>query len=371
MTTLETEAIVGEGWIGRRYRPEEDRPGLLKLAQFHYGTRDQAHPEYIDWFSGESPAGRATVMVAEDADHHEIIGFCFYMPVVAKVGNEYGIARMAGNAVVHPNFRRRGIFNKLQRAGWKDFGNTWFSYGFPKPQALIVHRRGGRKPVSVLPLLVRPVDMRQLASHRLKNPLLRVAARLGWGLAGHTVLRPARPDPGEIRVGHEEGFDASFDRFWERVAPKYEIIIKRDSAFLNWRFRGFTFRSYPLLTARVDGELVGYLVLRCTEIEGVRTGLIMDLMVEPGSRGDRAGLLLVTAAMQHFAANGMALAGCFFLPHTQEYRVVRRSGFIPAPRRLAPQRFMLLSQSFSDHTPAEYLTRADRWFISMANHDAV
>lgn len=370
MTTLEPQAIVGEGWIARHYRPE-DKPGLLKLSQFHYGTRDQAHEAYIDWYSGESPAGRATVIVGEDTHSREIIGFCFFMPVIAKVGNEYGTARMGGNAVVHPDYRRRGIFSSFHKVAGEELATSWFSYGFPKPRALVAHQKGGRRKVADLPLLVRPIDMRQLARDRLRNPLLRGAARAGWWLAGRTLWRQPRPNPQGIVVRHEEGFDASFDRFWDRVADKYEIIIKRDSAFLNWRFSGLDFRAYRLLTARVNGELVGYLVLRCTQIEGVRTGLIMDLLVEPGARGDRAGLLLLAAATQHFSTNGMALSGCLLLPHTQEYRIVVRGGYINAPGRFTPQRFMLLSQSFSERTPAEYLTRAERWFISMANHDAV
>ncbi|HZW02729.1 MAG TPA: hypothetical protein VFF68_02280 [Anaerolineaceae bacterium] len=372
MTTQDVPTVIGEGWVARLYQPEIDKAGLQKLSEFHYGTRDQAHTEFIDWFSGTSPAGHATVVVGEDTTSHEIIGFCFYMPVAAKVGDDYGVARMGGNAVVHPDYRMKGVFRSLQQVGKTSLGNIWFSYGFPKPSAVEVHKRGGRVKVSDLPLLVRPVDMGQLAEARLKNPLLRAAARAGWWLAGRTIWRQPRPAPQGITVRPEETFDASFDRFWERVAGKYEIIIKRDSAFLNWRFCATPFRQYRLLTARGrDGELAGYLVLRCTTIEGVKTGLIMDLLVAPGERGDRAGLLLVAAATRQFAEAGMALAGCLMLPHTHEYRLLTRAGYLNAPARFAPQRFMLLSQSFSDRTPSEYLTRAERWFISMANHDAV
>ena len=370
MTTLEPQAIVGEGWIARHYRPE-DKPGVLKLSKYHYGTRDQAFEEYIDWYGGESPAGRATVIVGEDTHSREIIGFSFFMPVIVKVGNEYGVARMGGNAVVHPDYRMRGIFGSFHKVAKEDLADSWFSYGFPKPKALIAHRKGGRVPVSDLPLLIRPLNMRQLAGERLKSPLLRVAARAGWWVASRTVWRQPTPDPQGIVVRHEERFDASFDRFWERIADKYEIIIKRDSAFLNWRFCGYSFRPYRLLTARRNGELIGYLVTRCTKVECVPTGLIMDLLVEPGPGGDRAGQLLLAAATQYLTEAGMSLAGCLMLPHTHEYRILRRAGFIDAPARFAPQRFMLLAQSFSNHTPAEYLTRAERWFISMANHDAV
>jgi GNAT superfamily N-acetyltransferase len=156
-----------------------------------------------------------------------------------------------------------------------------------------------------------------------------------------------------------------------RVADKYDIIVKRDRTFLTWRFCNLSFRSYYILTARASGELVGYAVLRCTEIEEVRTGLIMDLLVEPSERGEEAGLLLVEKATRWFREAGMALAGSLMLRHTQEYEILHRAGYVDCPERFAPQAFRLTTTSLSPRVPNEFLAQADRWFVTMANHDAV
>jgi hypothetical protein len=166
-------------------------------------------------------------------------------------------------------------------------------------------------------------------------------------------------------------FDERFDQFWERVSDKYEIIIKRDRAFLTWRFYNTSFRSYEILAAKVGGELAGYAVLRCTEIEGIATGLIMDLLVEQGARGEAAGMLLVEQATCRFEEAGMALAGSLMLPHTHEFAILRKSGYVKAPERFSPQGFQLNAKSLSSEVSQEFLAQSSRWFITMANHDAV
>ena len=89
--------------------------------------------------------------------------------------------------------------------------------------------------------------------------------------------------------------------------------------------------------------MVGYALLRCAEIQGVRAGLIMDLLVEPTPRGEEAGLLLLETATRRFREAGMWMAASLMLGHTQECALLRRAGYVPCPRWLAPRPFCWLS----------------------------
>jgi hypothetical protein len=202
---------------------------------------------------------------------------------------------------------------------------------------------------------------------------MRLAVEIGWKVAGNTIWRPTRAlaEPWGIQLSQPTSFDEAFDQFWERVADKYDIIIKRDRAFLTWRFCNTSFRTYEILAAKVGGELVGYAVLRSTEIEGVATGLITDLLVEQSDRGEAAGLLLAQQATTRFEEAGMSLAGCLMLPHTHEFAILRQSGFVKAPERFSPQTFQLNAKSLSPELSQESLAQSSRWFVTMANHDAV
>jgi hypothetical protein len=117
--------------------------------------------------------------------------------------------------------------------------------------------------------------------------------------------------------------------------------------------------------------MLGYIVLRQANVRGIMTGMIADFMVLPGERGDEAGLLLIGEALQRFEKAGVPLAGGLALPHTQEYAIMRRAGFLSAPRQFAPQSFHLFIRSYCDEPPLDELTRPEAWYVSIADHDAV
>jgi hypothetical protein len=205
------------------------------------------------------------------------------------------------------------------------------------------------------------------------NPLMRLGVTVGWGIASQTVLRPRGVAVARwgLSLQEEGGFDERFDDFWAKVAPKIALGTVRDRAFLSWRFQGSQFRHYTILTARCGEEIAGYAVLRETELQGLRLGLIVDLLVEPGERGDAAGAGLVREATRRFQAAGLALAGSLALPHTQEYRVLRRNGYVVCPDRFSPQPFQLIVRPHDPSLPMDYLNTPTNWFITIADHDAV
>jgi GNAT superfamily N-acetyltransferase len=291
-----------------------------------------------------------------------------------KVGDEYHRCYMGCHALVHPDFRRSALYGgllKLQAMATAVDGVTL--YGFPKELTIYRVRAAGFAHVARVPLLVRPLAMAALVARRIPKLARRIAMTLAWPIAAQTVYRPRWSNAWRwgLKAIEAETFDGSFDRFWERVAPKYNVTIARDRAFLLWRFRGASFRSYTILTARAGDELVGYAILRDYEIDGVRAGMIADLMVEPGARGDSAGLLLVNEATRRLKANGMALAGALMMPHVQEYEILRKAGYIEPPPRMSPQTFRIVAHPFRYGPYQGEVPPAEQWFFTMADHDAI
>ncbi len=360
-----------KAWRARLFQ-DSDRASLLKLSAAHFGEREPGTAAYFDWLSKGAPAGKTLIPVCEAQPSGEIVGFAFYIPFEVTFEGRIERCYLGCNALVHPDYRRLGIYSAFTDIIRVELADGIFQYGFPKPEALLPHAKVGKRPVSRIPLLIRPLQIGRLARARFDSPLLRRGIEFGWWFAGNLLWRPqrARLDSGmELRAF--EDFDERFDRFWQRVEGKYEIAILRNQSFLRWRFRDPAFRSYDILAVAEGDELVGYAVTRATQIQGVDTGLIMDLLVEPGPRGDRAGLALVEEATRRFAASGMAMAGCLMLPHTQEFQILRRAGYVEPPPRFAPQQFRLNTVSLSPEITGESLRQGKRWFITMANHDAV
>jgi L-amino acid N-acyltransferase YncA len=175
----------------------------------------------------------------------------------------------------------------------------------------------------------------------------------------------------------EEGQDrvqASYRENYPRLAQvkaKYDLMVVRDRAFLQWRFRDIPTRQYQTLSARQDGQILGYVVLRQAEVRATLTGMIADFLILPGERGELAGRYLLHEALERFKRAKVPLTGGLMLPHTQEYALMRRAGFLSAPRRFAPQNFHLFVRSYCDEPALDVLVRAQSWYVSIADHDAV
>jgi hypothetical protein len=359
-------------WRVREYR-DGDWPGLIQLGKLHHGQRDLADPRYAEWLARCDFAAKPILIVGESVQTGDLIAAVWVIPFRAKCNGAPGLSYVGCNGIVHPDFRRTVIYMPLlKKAAWAA-SDGFCIYGFPKPNALAHYRRIEMNYVSRMPLLVRPLDTVSLTRNRIGNWALRLATTLGWFVASNTVFRPRGVNAKKwgLRLREESEFDESFDRFWDKVADKYDTVAVRDRAFLTWRFTGLGFRTYRILTARAGDDLSGYLIFRYAEFAGVRSGLICDLLVEPGARGQAAGLLLVREATRQFANARIVLGGSLMLEHTEEYRILRRAGYVDCPPRLAPQRFQLIAKPTGPGITHEYLSDPTHWFLTMADHDAV
>jgi hypothetical protein len=359
-------------WRVREYIPS-DWESVLELGKLHHGDRELADPRYSQWLARCDFANKPTLIVGESLASAEVAGFIWAIPFRAQCNGASGLSYVGCNALVHPSFRRTVLYMPLVKAAAHAAGDGLYSYGFVKPGTLSHYRRVDMHLVTLLPLLVRPLDNAQLVHNRVTHPAMRLALRLGWLVAGKTVYRPRQVNAQTwgLELREESAFDASFDIFWEKVAIKYDTMTVRDRAFLTWRFTNLGFRSYQIQTARAGDDIVGYIVLRLVQFAGVWSGLICDLLVEPGQRGQAAGLLLVNEATKRFADYGMALAGSLMLEHTDEYRVLRRAGYLSCPKQLAPQPFQFIARPTGEIVTHEHLADPTHWFVTMADHDAV
>lgn len=77
--------------------------------------------------------------------------------------------------------------------------------------------------------------------------------------------RPAAPPPetGGYKIERATRVGPAFDRFFDRVAPFYGLLVRRDAAYLRWRYLDCPDPPpFVILTARRFFRLVGYAVFR-------------------------------------------------------------------------------------------------------------
>jgi GNAT superfamily N-acetyltransferase len=373
MTEDAVSAADGRAWEISSYQ-EGDKEGILALIRDEYGDTDLADGDYFDWLRAACPPDIHQWLVREKATGRVISAGTSVAARAVWQGREIG-ALLGFNIVVAPEYRRQGIHTALTKQTREDVKKAGYCLTtvFPNPKSMPqLARSDNFHLVSQVPLLVRPLDMRTLMQERVGNPLLVWGGTLGWAVAGRTLWREQRqPHDGQpMQISADTVLDGGYDRFWSEVRTKYDLMLVRDRAFLQWRFCDIPTRSYQLLSARQADRILGYIVLYQANIRGIMSGIIADFMVLPGALGDRAGSYLLAATLQQFKKAQVPLTGGLMLPHTQEYALMRRAGYLNAPRPFAPQPFHLFIRRHCDDLPLGAITRPESWYVSVADHDA-
>ncbi len=353
----------------------EDRPNILAANQEEYGSADTAHASYFEWVVEKNPCGPPVFPVAREVDTQRVVGWALFTPFKIIWQGEEKKFLIGFNLMVRNEYRRMGVASRIVPFGLADGKRKGhqFMLGLANSKSTRVHQKLGDPIGATIPMVVRPMDIASLTNSFTKNSVLKWVIQLFWRLAERTICREKRKHNGKVKVEvkEESEIGVEFDDFWENVKGKYNLILVRNQAFLQWRFREMPLRSYQIFTARRNSELLGYIVLRIADIRGIRCGLISDLLVLPGKVGDIAGQHLMNVATQNFREAKVQLCGGLMLSHTQEYRIMRKAGYLRSPDIFAPQSITMVISPLLDDIPPRDILRAESWFISNADHDAV
>ncbi len=160
-------------------------------------------------------------------------------------------------------------------------------------------------------------------------------------------------------MGEIPRFGPEFDRLWEAARGSYAMCVRRDAAYLNWKYADCPHLSYTLRAARRGGELVGFAVSRCAEHDGLRLGWLIDVFAHAGDHAAKDAL--IGAALDGFRREGAARAQAFSLNAALRDDLARR-GFFPGP---SPMQFCVRSRV--DHAGA--LGDLGRWHVVFGDSD--
>jgi hypothetical protein len=234
------------------------------------------------------------------------------------------------DTVVHREFRGKGLFIEGARRCYelaREEG-VQFLYGFPGPtthRGMVRHLEWMN--ASRLSCLSFAVDVSRLLQARgVWNPAARLMARLSltaW--RDHFGRRLERGADTRTKVGRITEFDGSFDGLWRVCRAHFPLGLWRDREYLQWRYVAIRHEAYAMFRASRDGETVGFVVLKDRSENGVRVGIIVDVLArEPVDRTIRA---LLRAAMAHFRERGVVT------PASRYRSPVKRLGFMSWPGR--------------------------------------
>ncbi len=288
MTTINHGSLV--------LRPYEQGDEAAILATFNLVFRHECGPGFVDrdlatwrWQFLDNPAG-TQILLAVDADGTVASQYAA-VPQIAD--SPFGPLRFVHviDSMTHPKYRqglqREGLFAQLGTAFTADYsehGNE-LGYGFP----------------------------------------VRIAERIGARLLGYQLLRsidyllrdatlPDPVTPPEVVVQHVDALPHALDALWQRCRPAVPCAVRRDHRYLDWRWvRNPAHADYVRVTAAIDGELTGFMVVRPRHELVPGAAAIVDWVCRDDD--DRTAQALLAEACRLAGEHGRQHLLALFAPH--------------------------------------------------------
>jgi hypothetical protein len=208
-----------------------------------------------------------------------------------------------------------------------------------------------------VPRMAKPLSRRALRRPEWPDALNRLisAVTLPW----IRLVARARPLQGEVQIIRH--FDASFTRLWERVGPKFGLAVRRDAAYLNWKYIQAPHVRYTIAALRRDGDTHGYAVYRHAQEPRWRVTMLVDFLTDPA---DTAGLLTLLRWVDREARVADSDKIRAYATHTGFQRVFRKSGYY-----IRKSTMQLVAKINGVAVPATFYDSADDWHITLGDSD--
>jgi predicted GNAT family N-acyltransferase len=317
-----------------------------------------------------------TVVIANRGD--QIVGQACLTPVKLKIENQYHLAFWGGDTIVLPQYRGGGVATKIMQG---QIDNARFMIGIrAHPITFKVALKLGYqklKPVPIYRRFVRFDDLlffHYLMKATQSKPAIKWIARVMWktlligkmvaavtflalGLRNLLERRPKKKGLTDIEA--VQNFDERIDRLWSLTNNQYDVIVKRDSEFLNWRYSPHTMLDYRKFIATRDDEIKGYSVLRKQEPGERNFGIIVDLYA---SRDDQQTIEdLIRHALQFFSKDVTAIACAVSIKEYQ--KALSNFGFLRMESAFPI--FCCENSSLAD----KLISLKDKCFFTKGDHD--
>ncbi len=254
---------------------------------------------------------------------------------------------------LRPEARGKGIGARLFTA-WSDHVDVALGLGLT-PSSYGLFKKLGYADVGPVPFLQRVLDPRAVVARRL--------GRLGGHVLGPILglgaprSRAQRPQGVEVRT--VTTFGVEYDALWERARASYAMCVRRDAAYLTWKYLRCPTKAYTVHEARRKGDLAGFAVSRHEDHRGLRLGWVIDVFAASDETTIKDALLFAildgfrdahVARAQAFSLNGALAAD------------LSRHGFREAA---SPMQFCVRARMES----AVAFQELDRWHVVFGDSD--
>lgn len=295
------------------------------------------------------------IWVARDGG--ALLGQYASMPVRLWWGGREVRSSWGMDVFVRAEARGRGVGQVLFTA-WSDHVEVALGLGLT-PSSYGLFKKLRYDDVGPVPFFQKVLDAGAVARRRLgrvAGTLVGPLVALGLGLR-HPERTRAGHEAVQVAAIHE--FGPEYDRLWERARGSFALCVRRDAAYLNWKYARVPNRRYDLSEARRGGELVGFAVSRVAEHAGLRLGWLLDVFADAGDHPAKDAL--IGHVLEGFRQQRVARAQAFSL-NAALAGDLRWRGFMPG---VSPMQFCVRARVADQGA----LREIGRWHVMFGDSD--
>lgn len=348
-----------------RQATANDRDEILALRSVVFPTEDpeKRDPAFWDWEFLDSPAGQASLYVADDGGR--IVGHYAIIPQRFVLGGEAHLGSIVVDVMTHPDYRFQGMFKKIGLFALTSAADRIsFATGYPiRKEVMPGHLSIGWVAHAKLPVLLRPLHLGAL-SRRFRVPGGAAIEALARGVERGWSKLVRRDDPSCSARPLEKADVEAMASLASRAFADVSSYQVRDAAFFNYRYFDNPSWRYRCTGMFRDGKLVAYAVVRDAELLSTPSLAIVDLACEPGE--DDSLVQLLRLELDAGRDRRLATAGAMISRGTRYFRVLRRAGLYPGPHQ-----FTLILYALQPDLAARLTEMNSNWFLTWGDTDDV
>ena len=339
-----------------RFRPE-DRRGVELLHRRMQGA-DAADATRLRWDwqhrrNPYNPTGQPWIWVAREGP--TIVGQYPTLPVRLSLKGLEVEGAWGADAMVAPERDRQGLDEALFRAWDRNTGAVLALGVSAEVRAMLDRLRW--PDAHVVPCLVKPLTRRAVRLPHLPTPVNRLLSGITWPF----VQVAARSRPLRAECEPVRRFDNAYTALWERLAPKFDLAVRRDAAYLNWRYVEPPHVRYSIAALKRQGDIHGYAVYRHRHEPLGRVTLLVDFLVDPD---DISGLKTLLRWVDRAArAEDSDKVRCYAM-HGAFRRVLRRNGYFNVKSTLE-----MSVKVNAVQVPKGFYDETDGWHVTYGDSD--
>lgn len=339
-----------------RFAPDDLKPvNALYRRVFGLDAADASRLRW-EWQYGRNPCtkpGEPAIWIAREGP--TIIGQYAAMPVRLWVQGQEIDASWGMDVMVAPERQRQGLGEILFRT-WDQHVGASLGLGLSESSYRLFQKLKWPN-LGPIPCMVKPLTRRALRRANWPMPLNRFVSAVTLPF----VRIIARVKPLRAEIEPVRRFDERFTALWERIAPRLGFAVRRDAAYLNWKFIEPPHVRYSIAALKRGEELHGYVVYRHLREPRGRVTLLVDFLVDPD---DEPGLMTLLGWIDREARAANSDKIRAFCLHQGFRRILKRSGYFQVKSTME----FTAKVNAIPVTP-EFYARTETWHVTLGDSD--